>query len=270
MCSFTFEDNIVLPTEEDLLIQHTFSPESRILAFDRGVANPLYGSNEVIYDISEDAKKRIAFLGRAIIRQQQKLSRQVKGSINRNKTKRTLSGLFAQKKAIIDDWQNKTALSIAKSDYDVVVFEDLKLANMTKAPEPKPSTLCDGTYKPNGAAAKAGLNRVLLNLALGRLTDKTERKCRQFGKAFLKVRPHGSSQECSCCHHTNPGNRLTQAEFYCLVCGLKVHADYNASLVIRNRGYLKLADCRPGKRGDIKRRHRVPSPRGRSSHPTAR
>ena len=270
-CSFCFEDEEVLPTEEDLLVQHSFTPESRILAFDRGVANPLYGSNNVSYDLSEDHKRRGMFLDRSIVRKQQSLHRKVKGSRKRNKTKQKLAGLFATKKNIINDWQNKTALTIARSDCDVIAVEDLKLANMTKAPAPKPSPLCDGTYKENRAAAKAGLNGAMLRLALGRLSDKIQWKARQNGKAFIKVSPTKSSQECSCCTHTDPGNRLTQAEFYCQACGYKVHADYNASVVCRKRAYQILMKSRPGNHGDLKRSSRVQSPpRSRSSHPIER
>ena len=43
------------------------------------------------------------------------------------------------------------------NDYDLIVVEDLKVANMVRRPEPRPSA--DGSFEPNGAAAKTGLNR---------------------------------------------------------------------------------------------------------------
>jgi len=43
--SFTCEDGAVVPTAKDLLIQHSFASESSMLAFDRGVANPLVDSD---------------------------------------------------------------------------------------------------------------------------------------------------------------------------------------------------------------------------------
>jgi putative transposase len=38
--------------------------------------------------------------------------------------------------------------------YDLIVFEDLKITNMVRRPKPKRGE--DGTYEPNGAAAKSG------------------------------------------------------------------------------------------------------------------
>jgi len=40
-------------------------------------------------------------------------------------------------------------------------------------------------------------------------------------KLTIKIPPHGTSQECSQCGHTHPGNRETQAEFICQDCGLR-------------------------------------------------
>jgi len=268
-CSFTFDDGKVLPSEDDLLTQHSFSPIERIHAFDRGVANPLFCSTGEIFDLSAQAKKRIALLSRSITRQQQKLSRKKNGSNNRAKTKTRISKLYRKKNLILTDWQEKTSLAVASADCDVIGMENLSLGNMTRAPKPKPSSLGDGTYLQNKASAKAGLNRALLGIALGRVCDRISHKSRRNGKAFVKVPSHHSSQECHECGHTDPGNRPSQAEFYCQACGYRVHADYNASLVARSRTFLYLQSCRPRNRGDNKRSARLTALM-RSSHPIAR
>lgn len=60
-------------------------------------------------------------------------------------------------------------------------------------------------------------------------------------KAVLKgvslefVNPCYTSQECSKCGHISESNRVTQSLFRCEVCGYTVHADLNASRVIRKR-----------------------------------
>jgi putative transposase len=61
-------------------------------------------------------------------------------------------------------------------------------------------------------------------------------------KLTIKIPPHGTSQECSQCGHTHPGNRETQAEFICQDCGFTANADYNAALVIKKRGIKALLD----------------------------
>src|SRR5215469_3572411 len=47
--------------------------------------------------------------------------------------------------------------------YGLLAMEDLRILNMTAAPEPKPDPEQDGAYLPNGAAAKAGLNQSILD-----------------------------------------------------------------------------------------------------------
>ncbi len=53
------------------------------------------------------------------------------------------------------------------------------------------------------------------------------------------VDPRYTSQKCSKCGHIERGNRPSQAEFRCKKCGLECHADYNASMNIRD-DFLKL------------------------------
>ena len=44
--------------------------------------------------------------------------------------------------------------------YEMIVFEDLKPANMSRRPKPKPDE--NGNFLPNGAAAKGGLNKSIV------------------------------------------------------------------------------------------------------------
>jgi IS605 OrfB family transposase len=53
------------------------------------------------------------------------------------------------------------------------------------------------------------------------------------------VDPRYTSQKCSKCGHIERGNRPTQAEIRCKKCEFECHADYNASMNIRN-DFLKL------------------------------
>ena len=53
------------------------------------------------------------------------------------------------------------------NDYDVIVLEDLAIANMVRAPRAKPDPDAPGSFLPNGAKAKAGLNRSIHDAGWG-------------------------------------------------------------------------------------------------------
>ena len=64
------------------------------------------------------------------------------------------------------DFHHQAARALVNR-FGTVVLEDLKITNMTKAPEPKPDPEQEGAYLPNGAAAKAGLNTSILDAGWG-------------------------------------------------------------------------------------------------------
>lgn len=64
------------------------------------------------------------------------------------------------------DHAHKTALDLVR-EHDFIAHEDLKIRNMSKAPTPKPDPETPGSFLPNGAAAKAGLNRSITDAGWG-------------------------------------------------------------------------------------------------------
>jgi putative transposase len=64
------------------------------------------------------------------------------------------------------DHAHKTALGLVRA-HDFIAHEDLKIRNMSKAPAPKPAPDQAGAFLPNGAAAKAGLNRSIVDAGWG-------------------------------------------------------------------------------------------------------
>lgn len=187
--SFNFDDGQSIPTNKELLAQLAFTPKENLLAFDLGIAHPLYDSRGQSYDLPAQLKRRISHLERRNGYYQQKLARQVKGSCNRQKSKKILARISKQKTNLLTNWAHQTTHRICSSHHQVIVMEDTRLANMTRAPKPKPSDVerPDGlvTYAPNGANAKAGLNKALLKLGLSRIKTFTQYKARRAVKAFL-------------------------------------------------------------------------------------
>ena len=55
------------------------------------------------------------------------------------------------------------------------------------------------------------------------------------------VNPKYTSQTCPVCQHRSKDNRQTQAEFECVLCGHKEHADVAAAKNILERGHRLLA-----------------------------
>jgi putative transposase len=130
------------------------------------------------------------------------------------------------------------------NDYDLIVFEDLKITNMVRRPKPKKGE--DGTFVPNGAAAKSGLNRSISDAGWGHLLQFVAYKVERAGRVVIAVDPRHSSQRCSSCGHVARGNRLTQATFRCQACGHRAHADINAAINILRAGRAQQASACAG------------------------
>jgi IS605 OrfB family transposase len=64
-------------------------------------------------------------------------------------------------------------------------------------------------------------------------------KAQALGKSVVYVNARHTSQRCSRCHHTERANRKG-AVFHCCKCGLRMHADLNAAINIRDRYLLSL------------------------------
>ena len=86
---------------------------------------------------------------------------------------------------------------------------------MTKRPKPRPMAE-DGTYEPNGAAAKSGLNRSINDAGWGIFLRILSGKAESAGREVIPVNPRHTSQRCAQCGHTAEGNRVSQAVFQCV------------------------------------------------------
>lgn len=122
--------------------------------------------------------------------------------------------------------------------YDFIALEDLRITNMVSRPAPKPDPDQPGAFLPNGAAAKAGLNRSIHAAAWGALRERIQVKAALATSPVkvVLVNPAFTSQQCAPCGHISPENRESQAIFSCKGCGHTAHADVNASCNILHRG----------------------------------
>lgn len=167
---------------------------------------------------------------RKLKRLQQQLSRQKKGGANWSKTQARIARLHEKIRRTRKLFAHKTTTYLLRT-YGAVVMEDLKLANMTRRPAPKPAADGQG-FEPNQAAAKGTLNRRILDQGLGQLRTMLQEKGERLGREVHLINPAHTSQRCPSCGHVSAANRPSQALFRCEACGHTMNADHNAAINI--------------------------------------
>lgn len=131
------------------------------------------------------------------------------------------------------DYLHKKARELVNAA-DVIALERLSLRSMTRSAK--------GTVEQPGrnVAAKAGLNRRMLDASFGQLERLICEKAEEAARMIVRVDARFSSQECAACGHIARESRRRR-RFHCIRCGYHNHADVNAALVIRRRAQLALS-----------------------------
>jgi putative transposase len=133
------------------------------------------------------------------------------------------------------DFHHKQARELV-ARYDLIVVEDLKIANMLRRARPVPDPDNPGMFLPNGGRAKTGLNRSISDAGWGQFVSILHAKAEEAGRAWLEIDPRHTSDGCERCGHTARANRVTQAEFACQSCGHTAPADEHAARNILRAG----------------------------------
>ena len=148
---------------------------------------------------------------KALRKDQQALSRKVKGSARREKAKVRVAKLHARVADVRADAIHKITSMIARS-YDTVCIEDLNVAGMVK---------------------NHRLARSLSDAALGEFRRQLEYKTARSGAALRVVdRWYPSSKTCSNCGTVKVKLSLSERMFNCDACGLSIDRDVNAAINI--------------------------------------
>lgn len=105
---------------------------------------------------------------------QQGLSRKKRGSHRCKKAVQQVAKCHRKIANQRRDFHHKAACKLVNR-YQVIVFEDLQVKNLTKAPAPKQDEEI-GKYLPNRASAKAGLNKSILDAGWGAFTQMVSAK----------------------------------------------------------------------------------------------
>jgi putative transposase len=163
---------------------------------------------------------------------QQTLARGKKGSHRRAKVKKQLAKLHRKIRNQRKDFLHKASRKLVNS-YGTLVFEDLKTANITRRPKPQRDDTT-GEYVPNGASAKAGLNKSILDAGWYQFQQYCTYKAESAGRSVLFVSPNYTSQVCSGCGQIRK-EELSDRWHSC-DCGAELDRDHNAAINILRLG----------------------------------
>ncbi|MFF3889290.1 RNA-guided endonuclease InsQ/TnpB family protein [Streptomyces sp. NPDC001914] len=205
-----------------------------VVGIDMGIANFLADSGGQFIPNPRHAAKAAAKLEAA----QQALSRRKRGSKRRRKAVETLARLHRKVRRQRLDHAHKTALRLVR-EHDFIAHEDLEIRNMSKVPAARPDPAQPGSFLPNGAAAKAGLNRSIADVGWGVFLAILAAKAEGAGRQVIAVDPRNTSRRCPECGHTAKENRPTQEKFHCQACGHNAHADTVGAINVLRAGLVR-------------------------------
>ena len=201
------------------------------IGIDLGIVNQIATSDGELKKgnhFGAKAQKRLA-------RAQRELATKQRGSNRRRRQVEEVVRLHYKIKNQRSDAAHQLSRQIV-NDYDLIVHEDLKITNMVRAPKGRPDPAQPGAYLPNGARAKAGLNRSIYDAGWGQFVSLLSYKAESAGRTVVSVNPCYTSQTCAECHYVDAGNRVSQREFRCRKCGHRDFADINAARNILRAG----------------------------------
>ncbi|MFD9421520.1 MULTISPECIES: RNA-guided endonuclease TnpB family protein [unclassified Streptomyces] len=202
-----------------------------VVGIDMGLANFLADSEGRFVSNPRHGRTAAAKLEAA----QQALSRCKRGSKRRREAVQKVAALHRKVRRQRLDHAHKTALDLVRA-HDFIAHEDLKIRNMRAAPAPEPDPDRPGAFLPNGAAAKAGLNRSISDAGWGVFLTILHAKAESAGREVIAVNPRNTSRTCPECGHTAKENRPTQEKFHCVSCGHTAHADTVAAVNVLRAG----------------------------------
>ncbi len=166
------------------------------------------------------------------------LSRKKRGSHRREKARKAVAKAHRKIANQRRDFHHKQAKHLVKH-HQTIVFEELEITNISKRAKPKQDE--HGTYLPNGAAAKSGLNKSILDAGWGQFQQIVSHKAACAGRTVLKVSPRYTSQICSQCG-TVRRKELSERWHSC-ACGCELDRDVNAAINILRLGRSQRGDA---------------------------
>ena len=216
---FSVEIFIVMEPKQDLLPP---------VGIDMGLIDFFYASDGSKVSIPKYLRKKEKQLQRL----QRWLSKAKKGSKQYRKRLKALQKCHYRVKCQRNDFLHKRANELLNKS-DTLFHEKLTIKNMIRRPKPKQNEET-GEYLPNGACAKAGLNKSIADAGWGRFFEFLHYKAMALFKQVIPVPPHYTSQICSSCGVLVKKSLSTRT--HRCECGFVANRDHNAALNILRIG----------------------------------
>jgi putative transposase len=167
-----------------------------------------------------------------LARAQQQLAHKKRGSQRRRKAGRLVGNVHRKVSNQRKDFLHKEARTLVQT-YQTIVFEKLTPAQMSRRPKPKRDEET-GKYLPNGASAKAGLNKSIQDAGWRQFVQHCENKAEEAGSCVVLVSPQYSSQMCSGCRAIQ--KKELDERWHSCSCGTELDRDHNAAINILRMG----------------------------------
>jgi putative transposase len=133
------------------------------------------------------------------------------------------------------DFHHKASRTLVDR-YQVIVFEDLQTSSLTATPKSQQDE--KGTYVPNGAAAKAGLNKSILDDGWSRFTRMVVVKAASAVRTVVFVNPSKTSQTCPNCGTIR--KKTLDERWRSCACGGELNLDTASAKIILDLGHKAL------------------------------
>jgi putative transposase len=210
------------------------------IGIDGGVAVSIATSDGQLIHLpvaTEFEERRLGMLAR-------RLSRTEGGSRRNARARCRLLVLRRRISNRVNDFRHKLTTGMAKN-HGLVVVEDLAMRSLSRSGR--------GSDESPGrnVAAKARLNRSLLEQGHAETVRQLGYKLSWLGAELVKVPAAFTSQTCPQCGHVCTANRAARDRFQCVACGYVGHADIVAAKNILAAGLA--VSARRGSREPLKR-----------------
>ena len=183
---------------------------------------------------------------RALAKAQRKFDK-VKGqhrSKKRRKAKKAITRINERIRNRRHNFHHQEARKIVNR-FGLIAVEALDVSNMSASPAPKQAEET-GQFLPNGHAAKAGLNKSILDAGWYSFRQIVSSKAASAGRIYVEVDPAFTSQDCCGCGY-RAKKQLWQRWHACPVCGLSLDRDTNSGNNVLDKGR---GTTRPGQNTD--------------------